>query len=71
VYFVQALNLMWEHLRDGKALPASQVVRTKPRELKDGKPVPIAPANVPPIEQQLGGGALISVGFDGALRIPD
>jgi hydroxybutyrate-dimer hydrolase len=71
VYFVQALNLMWEHLRNGRALPPSQLVRTKPREVEDGKALPIAPSNVPPIEQQLGGDALISVGLDGALRIPD
>jgi hypothetical protein len=47
-------------------------VHTKPRELKDGKAVPITPANVPPIESQLGGASsLIRMGFDGALQIPD
>jgi hydroxybutyrate-dimer hydrolase len=71
VYFTQALNLMWEHLRNGRPLPASQLVRSKPREVKDGKVLPVGPANVPPIEQQLGGNSLISVGLDGALRIPD
>jgi hydroxybutyrate-dimer hydrolase len=71
VYFVQALNLMWEHLRSGRTLPASQVVRAKPREQKDGKAVPIAAVNVPPIEQQLGANSLISVTADGTLRIPD
>jgi hydroxybutyrate-dimer hydrolase len=71
VYFVQALNLMWEHLKAGRALPPSQVVRTRPREQKDGKTVPIAAANVPRIEQALGPNARISVGLDGALRIPD
>jgi hydroxybutyrate-dimer hydrolase len=72
VYFVQSLNLMWEHLRNGRSLPPSQVVHTKPRELKDGKAVPITPANVPPIESQLGGASsLIRMGFDGALQIPD
>jgi hydroxybutyrate-dimer hydrolase len=71
VYFVQALNLMWEHLRNDRPLPASQVVRSKPREVKDGKAVPIASANVPPIEQAPGGNSLIGVGPDGALRIPD
>jgi hydroxybutyrate-dimer hydrolase len=62
---------MWEHLRNGRPLPTSQLVRSQPRALKDGKPVALAPANVPPIEYQLGGNALISVGLDGALRIPD
>ena len=71
VYFVQALNLMWDHLRNNRPLPASQLVRSKPREVKDGKVAPITAANVPPIEQALGGNSLISVGMDGALRIPD
>lgn len=71
VYFTQALNLMWDHLRSGRPLPPSQVVRTKPREVKDGKAVPIAAGNVPPIERTLGGGTVIGVGLDGSLRIPD
>ena len=71
VYLVRALNMMWEHLASGRPLPPSQVVRARPRGQKDGKTVPIAAANVPPIETSLGGNTLISVGFDGALRIPD
>jgi hydroxybutyrate-dimer hydrolase len=71
VYFVQALNMMWEHLKNGRALPISQVVRTKPREQKDGKTAPISAANVPPIEVSLGPNTLISVGVDGRLRVPD
>ena len=71
VYFFQALNLMWDHLTQRRLLPASQVVRTKPRELKDGKTVPITRANVPAIEHALGPNTLISMGLDGVLRIPD
>ena len=71
VYFIQALNLMWDHLTRGRGLPPSQVVRTKPREQKDGKLEPIARANVPPIEASLGPNTLIGVGFDGVLRIPE
>jgi hydroxybutyrate-dimer hydrolase len=71
VYFIQALNLMWDHLTRGRGLPPSQVVRTKLREQKDGKLEPIARANVPPIEASLGPNTLIGVGFDGVLRIPD
>jgi len=71
VYFVQALNLMYDHLKSGKPLPASQLVRTKPREQRDGKTLPIERANVPPIEASLGANTLISVGLDGKLRIPD
>jgi len=71
VYYIQALNLMYDHLKSGKALPASQLVRTKPREQKDGKTVAIDRSNVPPIESSLGANTLISVGLDGKLRIPD
>jgi hydroxybutyrate-dimer hydrolase len=71
VYFIQALNLMWEHLTRGGTLPPSQVVRSRPREQKDGKTLPIAPANVPPIDRALGPNMLISVGLDGRLRVPD
>jgi len=71
VYFIQSLNLMYDHLKGGRSLPASQVVRTKPREQKDGKTVAIERSNVPPIEASLGANTLISVGFDGKLRIPD
>src|SRR5207237_4947334 len=71
VYFIRALNLMWDHLKNGRALPVSQVVRTKPREQQDGKTVPISAANVPPIEASLGPNALISVGVDGRRRVPD
>jgi hydroxybutyrate-dimer hydrolase len=45
-YFIQAMDLMYDHLRHGGALPPSQVVHTTPRG--PGAP-PITPANVPPI----------------------
>jgi hydroxybutyrate-dimer hydrolase len=45
-YFIQAMDLMYEHLRHGRPLPPSQVVHTIPRG--PGAP-PITPANVPPI----------------------
>ena len=72
VYFNQALNLLWAHLKNGAPLPPSQVIRTTPRGQKDGKTPPIAVSNVPPIAQALGGpNAFISVGIDGVLRIPE
>lgn len=46
VYFVRALDAMWDHLQSAAALPASQVVRTTPRGA--GAPA-ITAANVPPI----------------------
>jgi hydroxybutyrate-dimer hydrolase len=48
-YGTQALNLMWNHLRTGAALPASQVVRAMPRGGVAGAALPITTANVPPI----------------------
>lgn len=72
VYYVQSLNLMWDHLTKGRALPPSQVVRTVPRALKDGKPQPLGAANVPPVSEAMGGpNGLISIGLDNSLRIPD
>jgi len=51
VYGVQALNLMYDHLKNGTALPRSQVVHTTPRSGTPGAADPITPANVPPIAQ--------------------
>jgi hydroxybutyrate-dimer hydrolase len=52
VYGIQALNLMYDHLKNGTALPRSQVVRTIPRGLAPDGTVPdITPANLPPIAQ--------------------
>jgi hydroxybutyrate-dimer hydrolase len=49
-YFVQAMDMMYAHLKSGAALPASQVVRTVPRGLTAGVANPIASTNVPPIK---------------------
>ena len=47
-YVINALDLMYAHLKTGAALPPSQVVRTTPRGVTT--PVPaITAANVPPI----------------------
>ena len=70
VYYLQALDLMWDHLQRGRPLPPSQVVRTTPRAVTDGRTAPIAPANVPRIEHALGANTLIGFGVDGVLRIP-
>jgi hydroxybutyrate-dimer hydrolase len=50
VYFNQALNLMYNHLKTGSALPPSQVVRTVPRGGTPGAAPAITTANVPPIK---------------------
>ncbi|HEY6132709.1 MAG TPA: D-(-)-3-hydroxybutyrate oligomer hydrolase [Rubrivivax sp.] len=66
VYFVQAMNLMWAHLKDGTALPASQVVRTVPR----AGAAPLTPANVPPIAAAPA--AADAIGFaSSTLTVPD
>jgi hydroxybutyrate-dimer hydrolase len=51
VYGVQALNMMYAHLKNGTPLAPSQVVRTTPRGGNPGSAPPITPANVPPISQ--------------------
>ena len=71
VYLTRALNLMWDHLKSGQPLPPSQVVRTRTREIKDGRPVPLSLTNLPPIERVPAPSARIAVDAEGRLRIPD
>ena len=49
VYLNRALDAMYAHLRHGKPLPPSQVVRTTPRGGAPGAAPAITEANVPPI----------------------
>ena len=66
-YFVQALDLMWAHLTRGDALPASQVVRTRPRASATDT---VTAANVPPIATSPKAGD--AIGFEHRiLRVPD
>ena len=69
-YFVQAMDLMWEHLRSGAALPPSQVVRTTPRGGTPGAAPAITPANVPPIAATPAAGDLVTV-QGSTLRVPN
>ncbi|MCM5680683.1 D-(-)-3-hydroxybutyrate oligomer hydrolase [Schlegelella sp. S2-27] len=48
VYLNRALDAVYAHLRDGTALPPSQVVRTTPRGGTPGAAPAITAANVPP-----------------------
>jgi hydroxybutyrate-dimer hydrolase len=66
-YFLQAMDLMYDHLRRGRALPPSQVVHTTPRG--PGAP-PITAANVPPIADSPSSNMLITFS-SGQVRIPD
>ncbi len=53
-YTLEALDLMWEHLEGGAALPPSQVVRTTPRGGTPGAAPPLAAEHVPSIRQRPG-----------------
>lgn len=66
-YFLQALDLMFAHLKDGAALPGSQVVRPQPREAVDQD---LSLDRLPPIEQMPDEGDRIEFTGD-ALLIPD
>ena len=49
VYYVRAMDAMYAHLKNGTALPPSQVVRATPRGGAPGQAPAITAANVPPI----------------------
>jgi hydroxybutyrate-dimer hydrolase len=66
-YFIQALDLMYDHLRNGRALPPSQLVRTRPR---GDAARPIAADNVPPISDTPPPGDRITLGA-AQVRIPN
>jgi hydroxybutyrate-dimer hydrolase len=66
-YFIQAMDLMYAHLRHGRSLPPSQVVHTTPRGI--GAPL-ITAGNVPPIADAPPPGAQISFAA-GQVKIPD
>lgn len=48
-YHIQAMNMMYAHLKNGAPLPPSQVVRTVPRGGVPGAAPAITRANLPPI----------------------
>ena len=66
-YFIEAMDLMYDHLRNGRSLPPSQVVHTTPRGV--GAP-PITTANVPPIADVPASNVQITFA-GGQVRIPD
>ncbi|HEY3598321.1 MAG TPA: D-(-)-3-hydroxybutyrate oligomer hydrolase [Paraburkholderia sp.] len=67
-YNLQALNLMWNHLTSGAALPPSQVIRTVPRGGTEGAAPALTTANLPPIAANPGANA-IKVGA-GSVNVP-
>jgi hydroxybutyrate-dimer hydrolase len=63
VYFNQAMDMMYAHLRAQSPLPASQVVRTTPRGGTPGAAPALTAANIPPISADPAAGDRI--GFSG------
>lgn len=70
VYLNRALDAVYDHLASGKALPASQVVRTVPRGGTPGSAPAITGANVPPLAASAAAGDAIAI-TAGAIAIPD
>ncbi|WP_298430334.1 D-(-)-3-hydroxybutyrate oligomer hydrolase [Ottowia sp.] len=70
VYLNRALDAMYNNLANGKALPASQVVRTVPRGGTAGNAPAITAANVPPLAATpLAENAIVVTA--GSISIPD
>ena len=70
VYFNQAMNLMWERLRNNAALPPSQVVRGVPRGGTAGSAPALTSANVPPITATPAASNTITTGA-GTINVPN
>jgi hydroxybutyrate-dimer hydrolase len=70
VYFIRALDAMYNHLKNGAALPPSQVVRTTPRGGTPGAAPAITAANVPAIAATPVAGDAITFG-NNTVTIPD
>ncbi|HZZ93345.1 MAG TPA: 3-hydroxybutyrate oligomer hydrolase family protein [Usitatibacter sp.] len=69
-YFLQAMDLMWAKLKNGAALPPSQVVHTTPRGGTAGAAPAITAANVPPISATPAAATQITISGT-TLTIPD
>ena len=70
VYFVQAMDAMYAHLKSGTALPDSQVVRTTPRGGTPGAAPAISASNVPAFVATPA--AANTIGFSGtSLAVPN
>lgn len=68
-YYIEALDLMYAHLRNGAPLPESQVVHTTPRGGTPGAAPALTLANVPAISANPGSNAITFSG--GAVNIPE
>jgi hydroxybutyrate-dimer hydrolase len=61
-YNIQALNLMWNHLKNNAPLPPSQVVRTVARGGTAGSAPALTTSNLPPIATDPGANAITLTG---------
>ena len=69
-YFVQAMDVMYAHLKNGTSLPPSQVVRTTPRGGLPGAAPAITASQVPPFSTTPA--AANTIGFAGtSLSVPN
>ena len=69
-YFVNGMDLMWARLKNGAALPPSQVVRTTPRGLPAGAAPALTAANVPKIAATPAAADAITTSA-GVIHVPD
>ncbi|MFN7726749.1 MAG: D-(-)-3-hydroxybutyrate oligomer hydrolase [Rubrivivax sp.] len=70
LYLNRALDAVYAHLKEGKALPASQVLRTVPRGGTPGAAPALTAANVPAIATTPAAGDAITLDGNN-LRVPD
>jgi hydroxybutyrate-dimer hydrolase len=70
LYFIRAMDAMYNHLKNGTALPGSQVVRTTPRGGTAGAAPAITAANVPAIAATPAAGDTITFS-NNTVTIPD
>jgi hydroxybutyrate-dimer hydrolase len=70
VYFIRAMDIMWNNLRSGTAIPPSQVVRTTPRGGTPGAAPAITATNVPAIAATPLGSNAITFS-NNTLTVPD
>jgi len=70
VYYIRAMDAMWASLKDGTALPPSQVVRATPRGGSPGAAPAITAANLPAIVAAPAAGNAITVSGN-TLQVPE
>lgn len=69
-YFIQAMDIVYNNLKNGTAIPPSQVVRTTPRGGTPGAAPAITAANVPPVAATPAAGDTITFS-NNVLQIPE